>query len=122
VNGFGLLIGHLVGDYIFQNDWMAANKVNPLCRNAVYDPNSKTTAFRIEMKGAFSLHRPLPSVHVRRRPLFVLVDAVVGLSGDVRPPLANRPLPFGSAVDGPCERSKGIRYRPALAVEHYHRG
>lgn len=27
--GFGLLCGHLLGDYILQNDWMAANKVNP---------------------------------------------------------------------------------------------
>jgi hypothetical protein len=25
---FGLLLGHLVGDYVVQNDWMAANKVN----------------------------------------------------------------------------------------------
>lgn len=30
MTGFGLLIGHLVGDYIVQNDWMAANKVNAL--------------------------------------------------------------------------------------------
>jgi hypothetical protein len=29
MNGFGMLLGHLVGDYIAQNDWMAANKVNP---------------------------------------------------------------------------------------------
>lgn len=28
MNGFGLLIGHLLGDYILQNDWMAANKTN----------------------------------------------------------------------------------------------
>lgn len=27
MNGFGLLCGHLIGDYILQNDWMAANKV-----------------------------------------------------------------------------------------------
>jgi hypothetical protein len=26
--GLELLLGHLVGDYIVQNDWMAANKVN----------------------------------------------------------------------------------------------
>lgn len=26
---FGLLLGHLVGDYLFQDDWQAANKVNP---------------------------------------------------------------------------------------------
>lgn len=30
LEGFSLLLGHLVGDYIFQNDWMAANKTNPL--------------------------------------------------------------------------------------------
>lgn len=29
MNGFGLLLGHLVGDYILQNDWMASNKTNP---------------------------------------------------------------------------------------------
>lgn len=28
--GFGLLCGHLLGDYILQNDWMARNKVNQL--------------------------------------------------------------------------------------------
>lgn len=27
--GFWLLMGHLVGDYIVQNDWMAKNKANP---------------------------------------------------------------------------------------------
>lgn len=26
---FGLLLAHLLGDYILQNDWMAKNKVNP---------------------------------------------------------------------------------------------
>lgn len=26
MEGFGLLVGHLLGDYIFQNDWQAANK------------------------------------------------------------------------------------------------
>ena len=29
MDGFGLLVGHLLGDYILQNDWMAANKTNP---------------------------------------------------------------------------------------------
>lgn len=29
MDGFMLLCGHLVGDYILQNDWMAKNKVNP---------------------------------------------------------------------------------------------
>lgn len=28
MDGLGLLIGHLIGDYIVQNDWMAANKIN----------------------------------------------------------------------------------------------
>lgn len=28
MEGFGLLIGHLVGDYIFQNDWQAKNKTS----------------------------------------------------------------------------------------------
>ena len=30
MEGFGLLVGHLLGDYILQNDWMASNKTNPL--------------------------------------------------------------------------------------------
>lgn len=30
LEGFGLLCGHLLGDYLLQNDWMAANKTNPL--------------------------------------------------------------------------------------------
>ena len=28
MDGFALLVGHLVGDYIIQNDWMASNKTN----------------------------------------------------------------------------------------------
>lgn len=28
MEGLGLLIGHLLGDYILQNDWMAKNKSN----------------------------------------------------------------------------------------------
>lgn len=28
LGSFGLILGHLVGDYIFQNDWMAKNKTN----------------------------------------------------------------------------------------------
>lgn len=28
MDGFALLLGHLVGDYILQNDWMAKNKTN----------------------------------------------------------------------------------------------
>ena len=30
MDGFALLLGHLTGDYIVQNDWMAKNKVNQL--------------------------------------------------------------------------------------------
>jgi hypothetical protein len=29
MEGLGLLVGHLLGDYILQNDWMAANKTGP---------------------------------------------------------------------------------------------
>lgn len=29
MEGFYLLVAHLVGDYILQNDWMAANKTTP---------------------------------------------------------------------------------------------
>lgn len=29
MEGFWLLLGHLIGDYVVQNDWMAKNKVNP---------------------------------------------------------------------------------------------
>lgn len=29
MESFGLLLGHLLGDYILQNDWQARNKVNP---------------------------------------------------------------------------------------------
>lgn len=29
MRGFELILGHLLGDYILQNDWMAANKSNP---------------------------------------------------------------------------------------------
>lgn len=30
MDGFALLLGHLTGDYLLQNDWMAANKTNAL--------------------------------------------------------------------------------------------
>jgi hypothetical protein len=29
MESFALLVGHMLGDYILQNDWMAANKANP---------------------------------------------------------------------------------------------
>ena len=29
MESLGLLMGHLLGDYVLQNDWMAANKTNP---------------------------------------------------------------------------------------------
>jgi hypothetical protein len=29
LEGLGLLVGHLIGDYVVQNDWMAGNKTNP---------------------------------------------------------------------------------------------
>lgn len=49
MNGLGLLIGHLIGDYIFQNDWMAANKVNswpsgPLPRGSSEPPTEPDIA------------------------------------------------------------------------------
>lgn len=37
MTGFSILVGHLVGDYLLQNDWMATRKVfdakNPLTRS-----------------------------------------------------------------------------------------
>lgn len=29
MNALGLLVGHLIGDYVWQNDWMAGNKTKP---------------------------------------------------------------------------------------------
>lgn len=37
--GFWLLLGHLLGDYILQNDWQATNKTNP-------HPGSRPGAYR----------------------------------------------------------------------------
>jgi len=46
--GFGLLMGHLLGDYVFQNDWMSGNKTNPhpgpLSTVAALPDGSLTTA------------------------------------------------------------------------------
>lgn len=41
MTGFWLLLGHLIGDYIVQNDWMAANKANayPGPRPGSYHPH-----------------------------------------------------------------------------------
>lgn len=36
MNGFGLLVGHLLGDYVFQNDWQAANKTKSSMACAVH--------------------------------------------------------------------------------------
>jgi hypothetical protein len=39
MEGLGLICGHLLGDYILQNDWMAANKTNAWpVRNAGSSP------------------------------------------------------------------------------------
>lgn len=37
--GFGLLVGHLVGDFILQFDWLAKNKSNPFPKTW-YRPNT----------------------------------------------------------------------------------
>ena len=29
MESMGLIVGHMIGDYVLQNDWMAANKTNP---------------------------------------------------------------------------------------------
>ncbi len=34
--GFGLILGHLLGDYVVQNDWMAKNKTNPCSFHPIY--------------------------------------------------------------------------------------
>lgn len=49
--GLGLLCGHLVGDYLLQNGWMAMNKANPLLAFNVYDRAERSTAYRIEIIG-----------------------------------------------------------------------
>lgn len=42
MDGFCLLLGHLVGDYIVQNDWMAKNKTAPYPRRMTADPGINT--------------------------------------------------------------------------------
>ena len=37
IDGFMLLVGHLIGDYVVQNDWQAANKTNPAPSFKSYD-------------------------------------------------------------------------------------
>lgn len=41
MDGFGLLIGHLIGDFILQNDWLAKNKANPCAGEFAYGPDSR---------------------------------------------------------------------------------
>lgn len=48
---FGLLCGHMVGDYVLQNGWMAKNKANGLLFFTAYDPDSDSTIFHQEMIG-----------------------------------------------------------------------
>ena len=51
MTGFFLLLGHLLGDYVFQNDWMASNKTKPLCWGERYEAGKRTTAYREELLG-----------------------------------------------------------------------
>lgn len=45
MTGFWLLMGHLLGDYILQNDWMAGKKSSPLnTEPLVTDPGINTPA------------------------------------------------------------------------------
>lgn len=39
MEGLGLLIGHLVGDYLLQNDWMARHKASPPPGATPYEAN-----------------------------------------------------------------------------------
>lgn len=54
MEGFYLLCGHLLGDYILQNDWQAANKTNPLVGsrpNPLLTLEELETARRSEVRG-----------------------------------------------------------------------
>lgn len=44
MESFGLILGHLLGDYILQNDWMASNKTNPPPRPMSYDDGINTAS------------------------------------------------------------------------------
>ena len=48
MTGFALLLGHLVGDYVVQNDWMAKNKTNPYPETAVTDSGINTPHERLD--------------------------------------------------------------------------
>lgn len=45
LEGMGLIVGHLVGDYILQNDWMAKNKTNPHPGHKPYPTESITLGY-----------------------------------------------------------------------------
>lgn len=48
MDGLWLLAGHLIGDYILQNDWMATNKVNPFrLPKKTTDPGINTVAEQV---------------------------------------------------------------------------
>lgn len=53
MEGFGLLVGHMVGDYVLQNDWMAANKTNPHPgpKPPSEVPQPKTGSFIVDVVG-----------------------------------------------------------------------
>lgn len=52
--GFGLLVGHLLGDYVLQNDWMARNKANPHPGATPSEPRTFPTVAGQDPKDAWS--------------------------------------------------------------------
>ena len=50
MESLGFLIGHLVGDYILQNDWMAKNKSNPIATPFAQDIFSTLKYSPIELE------------------------------------------------------------------------
>lgn len=48
MESLGLLVGHLVGDFIFQEDWQAANKSNPYPDPLLYNDGINTAQERID--------------------------------------------------------------------------
>lgn len=42
MESLGLIVGHMVGDYIVQNDWMAANKGNAFPKQCTYNDGINT--------------------------------------------------------------------------------
>lgn len=139
MNGFGLLIGHLVGDYLVQNDFLASNKVawghdaKTVWKDVTYvtspDGDGKClpgtpgyedakaadfAASRAKTRlGHLGLHDSLPALYDECLGFQFLVDALVGPGRVLPGTLAGGSFSSGWCLDAQCLGTECVRQSAA---------